>query len=56
MERFNYPNLEAVYAEGAEVLHLLELESFGDKADEKEKLEEMESRAEQLESGGVEYG
>jgi hypothetical protein len=43
MERFNYPNLAAVYEEDTEILYLLECESFGDKADEKEKMEELEN-------------
>lgn len=45
MERFNYPNLAAVYAEDMEILRLLELESFGKKRDEQEELEEAEDRA-----------
>lgn len=48
MERFNYPNLEAVYAEDASILQLLELESFGDKRDEREKLDAMEEEADRL--------
>lgn len=50
MERFNYPNLSAVYAESAQILKLLEAESYGSKADDHEELErqrfEMERRVE----------
>lgn len=46
MERFNYPNLAAVYAEDGAILRLLEAESYGYKQDEKEKLEEMQREAE----------
>lgn len=51
MERFNYPNLEAVYAEDASILHLLECESYGYKRDEKEKMEELEAQKEGLPNG-----
>lgn len=43
MERFNYPNLAAVYAEDAAIFQLLEAESYGYKADEREKLEALQS-------------
>lgn len=43
MERFNYPNLAAVREEDAEILWLLECESFGYRRDEKEKLDELEA-------------
>lgn len=45
MERFNYPNLAAVYEEDASILQLLEAESYGAKADEQERLEVMEDEA-----------
>lgn len=47
MERFNYPNLAAVYEEDASILQLLEAESYGVKADQREALEaaEVEARA-----------
>ena len=31
MERFNYPNLAAVYAEDASILQLLRLEAYGER-------------------------
>lgn len=43
MERFNYPNLAAVLAEDAEILQLLEAESYGRKRDDEEKLSEQEA-------------
>jgi hypothetical protein len=46
MERFNYPNLAAVLAEGAEIIYLLECESYGRKRDEQEEIEEMKEKAE----------
>lgn len=45
MERFNYPNLAAVLEEDAEILYLLECESYGYKRDEKEHMEELEAEA-----------
>ncbi len=41
MERFNYPNLAAVREEDAEILYLLECESYGEKRDEQEEMEEQ---------------
>lgn len=46
MERFNYPNLAAVYDEDISIMQLLHAESYGDKRDEKEKLEAAEAEAE----------
>lgn len=43
MERFNYPNLAAVMAEDAEILYLLECESYGRRRDEQEELDEKEA-------------
>lgn len=48
MERFNYPNLAAVYEEDAEILQLLEAESYGYKRDEKEKMDELEAEAQAM--------
>ncbi len=45
MERFNYPNLAAVYKEDMEIIRLLELESYGRKRDEQEELDEAEAKA-----------
>lgn len=52
MERFNYPNLAAVYAEDSIILNLLEAESYGYKADEREKMEAMEAEAESVRENG----
>jgi hypothetical protein len=46
MERFNYPNLAAVQAESAEILYLLECESYGRKRDEQEELDQREAEFE----------
>lgn len=46
MERFNYPNLAAVRAESAELIQLLEYESWGFKKDEEEKLANEQARLE----------
>lgn len=46
MERFNYPNLAAVDDEDVSILQLLELESFGDRGDEIDKLRQLEYEAE----------
>lgn len=51
MERFNYPNLAAVYDEDAEILRLLDLESFGDRADQIEEANQMQSRVNTMEGG-----
>lgn len=51
MERFNYPNLAAVYEEDASILQLLELESFGDRADQMEEIEQMRSQVDNMEGG-----
>lgn len=48
MERFNYPNLAAVYEEDSEILQLLEAESYGYKRDEKEKMDELEAEAQAM--------
>lgn len=45
MERFNYPNLAAVYEEDVAILRLLECESYGIRRDEQEKLDELEAQA-----------
>lgn len=47
MERFNYPNLAAVMDEDAEILYLLECESYGNRRDEQEKLDEREAEFEE---------
>jgi hypothetical protein len=54
MERFNYPNLAAVYAEDASIFRLLELESYGDRADKEEELAEAEAKANAMSEGN--YG
>lgn len=46
MERFNYPNLAAVYEEDAEILYLLDCERYGDRAEELERLEHKAAEAE----------
>lgn len=46
MERFSYPSLAAARAEGAEILQLLEYESWGFKKDEKEQMAEEQARME----------
>src|SRR5688572_16573034 len=51
MERFNYPNLAAVREEDAEILYLLECESYGYKRDTEEELAEREAEAERLRNG-----
>lgn len=38
MERFSYPSIAAVLAESAELLQLLEAESYGYKKDQEERL------------------
>lgn len=43
MERFNYPSLKALRKESAELFQLLEIESYGYKRDEKEKIAEQET-------------
>jgi hypothetical protein len=48
MERFNYPSLKAVRKESAELFQLLEIESYGYKRDEKEKMQEQEAEIAQL--------
>lgn len=47
MERFNYPNLAAVKAEEAELLYLLECESYGRRRDEQEELDKQRDELEQ---------
>ena len=47
MERFNYQSIAAVMAEEAELLYLLECESWGYKLDEKEKLAQQEAELQQ---------
>jgi hypothetical protein len=54
MERFNYPNLAAVYEEDAAILQLLELESYGDRADQMEEIERKQSEVDDLEIGSDE--
>lgn len=51
MERFNYPNLAAVRKESAEILQLLEYESWGYKKDEKEKLAREQAELEAQKRG-----
>ena len=48
MERFNYQRLADVYEEDAEILQLLEAESYGSKRDEKEKMDELEAEAQAM--------
>ena len=48
MERFNYPTLADVLDEDAEILQMLEAESYGYKRDEKERMEELEAEAEAM--------
>jgi hypothetical protein len=55
MERFNYPNLNAVYEEDASILRLLELESYGDRADESDEIEEAKAKANAVSEGNT-YG
>lgn len=43
MERFNYPNLQAVKDEDAEILYLLECEHWGRGKDEEEEMQEREA-------------
>lgn len=43
MERFNYPNIKAVYEEDAEIFHLLAAESYGIKRDEQEEFEDQQA-------------
>lgn len=47
MERFGYQSLDAVKAESAELLYLLECASYGRHQDEIEKLEKQEAEWEQ---------
>lgn len=47
MERFNYPNIAAVKNEDAEILALLEAESWGKRMDDKEEMEEQEKELEE---------
>jgi len=51
MERFNYPNLAAVYEEDARIIYLLGCEQYGYKRDEQEKMERMERELEARSSG-----
>ena len=44
MDRFSYPSLAAARRESAEILQLLEYESWGYKKDEQEKLEEEHAK------------
>jgi hypothetical protein len=48
MERFNYPNLEAAKAESAELLYLLECESYGRRRDDEEEMEQHQAEAESM--------
>lgn len=52
MERFNYPNLAAVYAEDASIFALLDAESYGYKMDERERMEELEQETESMRGHG----
>lgn len=47
MERFNYPNIAAVYAEDAVILTMLEAESWGRRKDDEEELEEQKREIEE---------
>ncbi len=46
MERFGYGSLRAMRRESAELLYLLECESYGDKRDQEEEAERMKEEAE----------
>lgn len=46
MERFNYPNLDAVKAESAEILYLMECASYGRQRDDEEEMERHKEEAE----------
>lgn len=46
MERFSYPSLAAMRAESAEILQLLELESYGEKYFDELELERMRAESE----------
>lgn len=48
MERFNYKNIAAVLEEDAEILQLLEAESYGYKRDEQERMDELEAETEAM--------
>lgn len=50
MERFNYPNMAAAYDEDSRILQLLEAESYGDRRDEEERIEELEAKAREQEN------
>lgn len=58
MERFNYPSLKALRKESSEILLLLEAESYGHKADEREEIAEMRRRIDQQTqmTGDYQYG
>jgi hypothetical protein len=47
MERFSYPSLAAARKESAEILYLLECESWGYKKDEQEELARQQAEAQQ---------
>ncbi len=55
MERFNYPNIQAVMDEDMELMHLLECESYGEKRDEQERMEQQKIDLEQ-ERSSASYG
>jgi len=46
MERFNYPSLSALAKESADILWLLECESYGKRRDDDEELAERMAEAE----------
>jgi hypothetical protein len=52
MERFNYPNIAAVYEEDASIIQLMEYESYGYKLDQKEEMAEQEAEVERLKQDG----
>lgn len=57
MERFNYPNLQAVKDEEAEILYLLECESYGRRRDEQEEMDDRVAESEsQLAQSEMEGG
>lgn len=47
MERFSYPSLKALRKESAEILQLLEAESFGEKAFQRDEIEKQRQRQEE---------
>ena len=60
LERFGGYTLTTLLEEDAGILRLLELESYGDRGEEQERLEEMQAeldnRIDSIEAGEVSYG